>query len=228
MKIRLNKVQKELNIGLNTIVEFLQKKGIDIKEDPNAVVPEKGYELLMEAFSADKNVRLQSDKFTQERQNKERPKASAEPEKAAVEEKPVAEVKEQPEVKHEEVAKPAEEPAAKEEKEKKVEEPVIKVMRTIDLDALNRRSAKKEKQPEKKAEVKPAAETKPVEVKPAVKEEKPVEPVKVEEPVKVVETPIVDKKPEEPKPQATGFNIVGKIDLSAINQQTRPKKKSKE
>ena len=52
MKIRLNKVQKELNIGLNTIVEFLQKKGIDIKEDPNAVVPEKGYELLMEAFSA--------------------------------------------------------------------------------------------------------------------------------------------------------------------------------
>ena len=101
-------------------------------------------------------------------------------------------------------------------------------MRTIDLDALNRRSAKKEKQPEKKAEVKPAAETKPVEVKPAVKEEKPVEPVKVEEPVKVVETPIVDKKPEEPKPQATGFNIVGKIDLSAINQQTRPKKKSKE
>ena len=228
MKIRLNKVQKELNIGLNTIVEFLQKKGIDIKEDPNAVVPEKGYELLMEAFSADKNVRLQSDKFTQERQNKERPKASAEPEKAAVEEKPVAEVKEQPEVKHEEVAKPAEEPAAKEEKEKKVEEPVIKVMRTIDLDALNRRSAKKEKLPEKKAEVKPAAETKPVEVKPAVKEEKPVEPVKVEEPVKVVETPIVDKKPEEPKPQATGFNIVGKIDLSAINQQTRPKKKSKE
>ena len=228
MKIRLNKVQKELNIGLNTIVEFLQKKGIDIKEDPNAVVPEKGYELLMEAFSADKNVRLQSDKFTQERQNKERPKASAEPEKTAVEEKPVAEVKEQPEVKHEEVAKPAEEPAAKEEKEKKVEEPVIKVMRTIDLDALNRRSAKKEKQPEKKAEVKPAAETKPEEVKPAVKEEKPVEPVKVEEPVKVVETPIVDKKPEEPKPQATGFNIVGKIDLSAINQQTRPKKKSKE
>ena len=210
MKIRLNKVQKELNIGLNTIVEFLQKKGIEIKEDPNAVVPEKGYELLMEAFSADKNVRLESDKFTQERQNKERPKATAETEKAVVEE--------QPAVKEEQLAK-AEAPAAKKEPEVKAEEPVIKVMRTIDLDSLNRRSAKKEKQPEKKAETKPA-----------VKEEKPaaeVKPVVKEEPAKV-EAPVVEKKTEEPKPQATGFNIVGKIDLSAINQQTRPKKKSKE
>ncbi|MBR5476533.1 MAG: translation initiation factor IF-2 [Bacteroidaceae bacterium] len=209
MKIRLNKVQKELNIGLNTIVEFLQKKGIEIKEDPNAVVPEKGYELLMEAFSADKNVRLESDKFTQERQNKERPKAAAETEKAVVEEQPAK----------------TEAPVAKEEPEVKAEEPVIKVMRTIDLDSLNRRSAKKEKQPEKKAEAKPAVkEEKPAaEVKPVVKEE----PAKVEEPVKV-EAPVVEKKAEEPKPQATGFNIVGKIDLSAINQQTRPKKKSKE
>ena len=209
MKIRLNKVQKELNIGLNTIVEFLQKKGIEIKEDPNAVVPEKGYELLMEAFSADKNVRLESDKFTQERQNKERPKAAAETEKAVVEEQPAK----------------TEAPVAKEEPEVKAEEPVIKVMRTIDLDSLNRRSVKKEKQPEKKAEAKPAVkEEKPAaEVKPVVKEE----PAKVEEPVKV-EAPVVEKKAEEPKPQATGFNIVGKIDLSAINQQTRPKKKSKE
>ena len=48
MKIRLNKVQKELNLGLSTIVEFLQKKGFEIKEDPNAVVPEEGYNKLME------------------------------------------------------------------------------------------------------------------------------------------------------------------------------------
>ena len=66
MKIRLNKVQKELNIGLSTIVEFLQKKGFEIKEDPNAVVPEGGYELLMQEFSADKKARIQSDNFTNE------------------------------------------------------------------------------------------------------------------------------------------------------------------
>ena len=76
MKIRLNKVQKELNIGLNTIVEFLQKKGFEIKEDPNAVVPEEGYNLLMEAFSADKSVRMQSEIFTKERQNKDKSKVS--------------------------------------------------------------------------------------------------------------------------------------------------------
>ena len=72
MKIRLNKVQKELNIGLSTIVEFLQKKGFEIKEDPNAVVPEDGYNLLIEAFSSDKDARLQSDKFTKERQNRDK------------------------------------------------------------------------------------------------------------------------------------------------------------
>ena len=83
MKIRLNKVQKELNIGLSTIVEFLQKKGFEIKEDPNAVVPEGGYELLVQEFSADKKARIQSDNFTSERQNKEKPKAAP-----VVEEKP--------------------------------------------------------------------------------------------------------------------------------------------
>ena len=231
MKIRLNKVQKELNIGLSTIVEFLQKKGIEIKEDPNAVVPERGYELLMEAFSADKNARLQSDKFTQARQNKERPKnVVPEPEKVVKEEKTAATVTEP--VKHSAPAK-AEEPV-KEDKsaaneQPKTEEPVIKVMRTIDLDAINRRSAKKE--PEKKAETKPVAEVKPVEKKPV--EEKPT--VKVEAPKEVKSPVVTEVKAEEPKPTLTqpdeiktSFNIVGKIDLSAINQQTRPKKKSKE
>ena len=72
MKIRLNKVQKELNLGLSTIVEFLQKNNFEIEENPNAVVPEEGYNLLIKEFSTDKNLRIQSDKFTQERQNKEK------------------------------------------------------------------------------------------------------------------------------------------------------------
>ena len=75
MKIRLNKVQKELNVGLSTIVEFLQKNNFEIEENPNAVVPEEGYNLLIKEFSTDKNLRIQSDKFTQERQNKEKPKS---------------------------------------------------------------------------------------------------------------------------------------------------------
>ena len=226
MKIRLNKVQGELNLGLSTIVEFLQKKGFEIKEDPNAVVPEEGYNLLIEEFSADKKARIQSDNFTKERQNKEKPKAApAKKEEAKQEaEAPVAEV--QPE------AQPV---VAQEEKqeEKPVVESNIKVTGRIDLDALNRKSKKAEKKEEPKAA-------------PAAKEEVKAEPVIEEKPaapaVEEVAAPVIEEKLPEAAPAtkeeqpsltqveevAPKLNIIGQIDLSAINQSTRPKKKSKE
>ena len=205
MKIRLNKVQKELNLGLNTIVEYLQKKGFEIKEDPNAVVPEEGYNMLIEEFSADKKARIQSDNFLKERQNKEKPKSVTVEEPKKEEPKPAPAVI---------VETPKAEPEVK--KTPKKEEPLIKVTRRIDLDALN----KKKVEP-KKEEVKPVAKEEP---KPVVEEPKKEEPAKVE------------PKKEEPQPQLTQveevaapkLNIIGQIDLSAINQSTRPKKKSKE
>jgi len=205
MKIRLNKVQKELNLGLNTIVEYLQKKGFEIKEDPNAVVPEEGYNMLIEKFSADKKARIQSDNFLKERQNKEKPKSITVEEPKKEEPKPAPAVI---------VETPKVEPEVKETPKK--EEPLIKVTRRIDLDALN----KKKVEP-KKEEVKPVAKEEP---KPVVEEPKKEEPAKVE------------PKKEEPQPQLTQveevaapkLNIIGQIDLSAINQSTRPKKKSKE
>ena len=205
MKIRLNKVQKELNLGLNTIVEYLQKKGFEIKEDPNAVVPEEGYNMLIEEFSADKKARIQSDNFLKERQNKEKPKSVTVEEPKKEEPKPAPAVI---------VETPKAEPEVKETPKK--EEPLIKVTRRIDLDALN----KKKVEP-KKEEVKPVAKEEP---KPVVEEPKKEEPAKVE------------PKKEEPQPQLTQveevaapkLNIIGQIDLSAINQSTRPKKKSKE
>ncbi|MBR5852389.1 MAG: translation initiation factor IF-2 [Bacteroidaceae bacterium] len=213
MKIRLNKVQKELNIGLSTIVEFLQKKGFEIKEDPNAVVPEGGYEMLMQEFSADKKARIQSDNFTNERQNKEKPKAAP-----VVEEKPV--VKEPvaaPVVAEEKKA----EPVVKE--TPKVEAPTIKVTGRIDLDALNKKKVQPKKEEPKVEE-------------PKKEEPKKVEPVVVATPV--AEEPKVAEAPakEEPQPQLTQVDeveapklkIMGQIDLAAINQSTRPKKKSKE
>ena len=207
MKIRLNKVQKELNLGLSTIVDYLQKKGFDIKEDPNAVVPQEGYEKLIEEFSADKKARIQSDNFTKERQSKEKPKAVPAP---AVEEKPS--VKEAVVVEAPKVVASVEEPVKEEPKKA---EPVIKVTRRIDLDALN-----KKVQP-----AKPVSEPEP---KPEVKSET------VEE-KKVVETPVAEPEKSVPQPQLTQveevapkLNIIGQIDLSAINLSTRPKKKSKE
>ena len=199
MKIRLNKVQKELNIGLSTIVEFLQKKGFEIKEDPNAVVPEAGYEMLIQEFSADKKARKESDDFTKERLSKEKP---------AVEEKPVVKEPVAPAPVVEEPKKP--EPATT----PKVEAPVIKVTRRIDLDALNKKTQPKKEEPKKEEPKK----EEPVVVAPAPVVE---EPKKAEEPKK--EEPQKPESPAGPK-----FNIVGQIDLAAINQSTRPKKKSKE
>ena len=199
MKIRLNKVQKELNIGLSTIVEFLQKKGFEIKEDPNAVVPEAGYEMLIQEFSADKKARKESDDFTKERLSKEKP---------VVEEKPVVKEPVAPAPVVEEPKKP--EPVTT----PKVEAPVIKVTRRIDLDALNKKTQPKKEEPKKEEPKK----EEPVVVAPAPVVE---EPQKAEEPKK--EEPQKPESPAGPK-----FNIVGQIDLAAINQSTRPKKKSKE
>ena len=215
MKIRLNKVQKELNIGLSTIVEFLQKKGFEIKEDPNAVVPEAGYEMLIEEFSADKKARMQSDNFTKERLNKEKPKAAP-----VVEEKPV--VKE-PVVAPVVVEEKKAEPVVKE--TPKREQPTIKVTGKIDLDALNRKPAQAKKEEPKKAE--------PVAAAPA---KEPVQEVKPVEKQPVVEEPVKAEAQEAAQPQLTQveeveapkLKIMGQIDLSSINQSTRPKKKSKE
>ncbi len=77
MKIRLNKIQKDLNLDLSTIVEFLRNKGFEIKEEPNAVVSEEGYNMLVEKFYVDKNVRIQAEGFIQERQNKKNTKIVA-------------------------------------------------------------------------------------------------------------------------------------------------------
>ena len=191
---------------MSTIVEFLQKKGFEIKEDPNAVVPEGGYELLVQEFSADKKARIQSDNFTNERHNKEKQQP-----------KPAVVVEEQPVVKEPVAAPVVKEVVAEPVKETpKTETPTIKVTGRIDLDALNRKKAQPKKEELKKAEP------------------------KKEEPVAVV-TPVIEqpkqseepKKAEEPQAQLTQvdevaapkLNIVGQIDLAAINQSTRPKKK---
>ena len=76
MTIRLNKVTRDLNVGIATVVEFLQKKGHAIEANPNTKITEEQYALLVKEFSKDKNLRIESDKFIQERQNKDRNKAT--------------------------------------------------------------------------------------------------------------------------------------------------------
>lgn len=57
MSVRLNKVARDLNVGVQTIVEFLQKKGFEINVDPNTKISDEQHELLVKEFSTDKKLK---------------------------------------------------------------------------------------------------------------------------------------------------------------------------
>ena len=79
MAIRLNKVIRELNIGLQTAVEFLQKKinlG-EVEENMNFKINDAQYDALVEEFKSDKEIRNQASKIFPK---KAKEKKQAEPE----------------------------------------------------------------------------------------------------------------------------------------------------
>lgn len=253
MTIRLNKVTRDLNVGITTVVEFLQKKGYTIEASPNAKITEEQYAVLVKEFSTDKNLKIESEKFSQERQNKDRNKASISIE--GFESK-----KEKEEVVKTVIPEEA--------------RPKLKQVGKIDLDNLNKKTAPKVVEPAAKViEQTPKAEPvveKVVERKETPQPEKETpKPVVVEEkkpePAQPAPAPVLEEK-KEPKIEKTEektpqvkemeketpeaapvqekeeddvfkirptefkskINVVGQIDLAALNQSTRPKKKSKE
>ena len=178
MTIRLNKVTRDLNVGISTVVEFLQKKGFAVEANPNTKITEEQYALLVKEFSTDKNLRLESERFIQERQNKDRNKASVSIDGYEAETTEKAKVEEIKTVIPED-ARPKFKPVGK-----------------IDLDKLNNRKPVVEKVEEKKVE-----ETAPVvkeEPKPQPKPEPRPEP-KPEPKPEVKPEPKPESKPE-PKP----------------------------
>lgn len=60
MPVRLIKVSKNLNVGINTLVEFLHKKGIEIEANPNAKIEDEQYDILIGEFGKDKNIRKEA------------------------------------------------------------------------------------------------------------------------------------------------------------------------
>ena len=271
-----------MNVGIATVVEFLQKKGYTVEANPNTKISEEQYAILVKEFSTDKNLRLESERFIQERQNKERNKASVsiegfekQPEKPKSEDviktvvpedarpkfKPVGKidldklngrkpekVEKEPEQKQEEpvVERPVVKPEVKKEPEKrepevKKEEVVIPPVSVVEPTPVV---------VEPVVVPEPVVETKPVEVEKVVEEVKKEEPKVVETaPVKAEEhkeekkvetaqaevTPVAEKAPEDDgvfkirQPElGAKINVIGQIDLAALNQSTRPKKKSKE
>ena len=205
--IRINKVLKEFNIGLGTLVEFLRKKGISIDSNPGAKLTGEQYALVAKEFKKEQIVKAESKKVAikvKDITDKE-PKAieEKEPEKELFVKTTVTEVR------------------------------GPKILGKIDLDkpkAEPKQEVKVEEKPQ------PVVETKPVE-KPVEKPEvKPQPEVKAVQTPKVEQTPVPPTAKPQPeaqakeseKPQSThietkyeqlaGVKTVGKIDLTAFDK----------
>ena len=243
MGVRLNKVLTELNIGLQTAVDYLKnKKSLgEIKDDANVntKICDEQYEALVKEFSRDKDVKKQANMIFPKKEKKEKPKPK---------EPVAAEVKTEPRQSFTPLGKidldsltgkkPAAKPAAEPAKEEKPAPKVAAAEKPQVSEGTSEKTPAKEEV--KKEEVK-VAEVKPepkVETKPEpVVEAKPEKPVIPETP-EASETPEPTPEPEKAAPEVyklkteqkavPNLNVVGKIDLDSLNQSTRPKKKSKE
>ena len=254
MSIRLNKAIRELNIGLQTAVEFLEKRQElgEVKGDPNFKLSDDQFKALEKEFKTDQAVKNDAAKIFQKKQkDKVRTKKTTEQKAETITKQEFPKFKPLGKIDLEQVNKPVAKTSAAPE-EKKEDKKEVGVAE----------SPKKEV----KVETAPSKAEKPLEAEPA-KQEKPEEkqaatdtkksPKKTEE-VQKTETPKVEtskKKPmveteqeekeseKEMEAENNGIfqtsnekkmlnqpkvNILGKIDLSSINQSTRPKKKTKE
>ena len=258
MGVRLNKVVKELGVGLQTLVDYLEKKGVTVDANPNTKIEDDAYELLVDRFSTDKNLR---NTVLQRQTEKEQEKVKRDKEKAAAKEKKAQEViktevpdeikpqfktvgKIDLEAKPKPAAKTGKpQPAATEAKTK--EQPKKETPKTAP--AQRKEPAKAEDQPKQEMPAAAKAASAPAKPQP----ETPQAEVKTAEPVKAKETPAETPKAEAPAPQTetadkkeikpaeevfrlgttptiSGPKVLGTIDLSSINENMRPRKKTKE
>jgi translation initiation factor IF-2 len=210
--LRLMAAAKEFNIGKETLVDFLVGKGFS-KDDlkPTSKLTEEMYRALQQEFQSDKVAKLKSDQI-------DLPKGSLEAKKKKEDDAAA--------VKKEVVKKQEPAPVVEEKKEEKVEK-IEKV------EKVEKEEKKEEKQEEKVEEVVPVVEMQPVVeepvvvVPPPVEEKKEIEQEKEEKKEVVEEPKAADKQPEITKVETPGIEgpkVLDKIDLSAIDSSTRPKK----
>ena len=247
MSIRLNKAIKEFNVGLQTIVDFLGKKGYKINAVPSEKIDDKQYELLKEEFGADKMLRNKAEELLQNRQKDKRPAAKEQkPEPQVVETTVPEEMKPQivtkgkidldnlggepkPAAKEEPAAKP--EPAAEQAAPapQQPEEPKAPEQPAAKEEPAEEPAAPAPEQPEaQETPAKPAAPAQPETDEPAKqhKERKPRP--SVEERAKAIGEESDGVFKLHTQAEITAPKVLGTIDLSSINATTRPKKKSKE
>ena len=232
MPIKISKAVKDLNIGMQTARDFLKKNEIEVDDNINARISDEAYNLLIQKFKPAMQQKKAAEQIIHDRKEEKAAQAAEKKRREAEESKTVEVAIQKPKVlgkieldaKGNPVAPKPAAPEAPKAEEVKMEE------------------KKAEEQKPAQAELpKEEAKPEPAAVEPKKEEKAPAEP-KVEKPQPVAETPVVEQKKEEapaPAPQAEpetisnaprmqGPKVVGKIDLSALNQSTRPKKKTKE
>ena len=218
MGVRLNKVLSELNIGLQTAVDFLKNKKElgEVKDEmtPNTKISDEQYQALVDEFNGDKAVKTQAEMmFTKKVKEKKVEKALTKTEEMMEQR---TQLKTLGKINLDEIGKPKPASASKEEVkpepvvEEIQEEPVVE-------------TTEPEPQPIKE-EVVEVEQSEVSKEEPVVEELQEDAPVEQEQPTNLAKTP-GDAKVAQNAPQ---LNVLGKIDLDSLNQSTRPKKKSKE
>ncbi|MDA7580677.1 translation initiation factor IF-2 [Crocinitomicaceae bacterium] len=229
--IRLGKAAGELNVGMTTLVEFLESKGVTIDGSPNTKLAPEQYEMLRTEFAADQNLKEQAKMSTTTVEKRETislrdkkedepavsldeaieplqeasvPEPSVEPESEPIQEKQL----EQEEVVATEASVEEEKSEVEEKVDKKLasEDVKVKMVGKIDLDSINSKT-----RPDKKETVKKPKQEKPKQEKP--KQEKAPS-TGANDPAKEPETIRVQRT------KLTGPNVVGKIELPVEKPKT--------
>ena len=234
MAIKLIKACKELNVGMSTAVTFFAKQGKEITPDPNTRIDDELYLMLAKEFNKDMALKLEAERQAAERQSREMQTVSIEqpapshieteiPKPKVVGQIELDEVKKAREeaerqaaeaarlaAEAEAKAKAAAEAAAKAAAERIAREEAERKAKQEAIDKASKAKAEKAKAEETTQKAAPKPATKDKQEKPAPQDAKPE--------IFSLGKPVLKDGPK----------VVGSIDLSTINQATRPAKKSKE
>jgi translation initiation factor IF-2 len=208
--IRLSKLAREFNVGISTIVEFLHKKGHDIPSDPNSKVDIELYNLLAKEYGAEVNLKKESQKVSLKTLRERKETVSIDDVEKPSDDDADADLPD------DEIIIKSAVTSSKSKDTLGFEKPKIdlKLKGKIDLDALAPKKTEKPVEKPVESKAKPTAQP---EAKPQPKQE-----------AKPTAHPAKDKV--EPKPehiettpvQIDSPKVVGKVDLTQLNQKTRP------
>ncbi|MBJ2186749.1 translation initiation factor IF-2 [Paramuribaculum intestinale] len=250
-RTKISKIARDFNVALPTLIDFLRKKGITIEDNPNARVDDSVLDIIVKEYQTDRVQKTKSDNLSGDRHGKTKERQPEQ--RQAPEIKIEAPVQQGPKVVGHidlDSRKPVVTSPSAEVAEEPVKSAPVEQSNAVAEPAAENKSAEPvASMTEKKPEAEPAK------VEPETKPEEPAKPEPVATAkVAAEEADKAETKPEakgeaaspaeEPGKEAAAsetdgvfspnarptlnINVVGKIDLSAINQSTRPRRKSKE